>query len=179
MLPVCKPALLRVNIAIMKRMKPLVPVFAGLLTCLFSAAQPVPPRVGNDVTAPLHALQPDYPIPYNVPTATGIKTVLDRIYNYLDTTTPPQFINRNTRQAVSNYSEADSNTIFKQGSFRLTSYEWGVTYAGMLNTGEATGDARYTSYTKQRMQLLADAYPAMKAAYQKNAPPFQSAPGVG
>ena len=168
MLHVCRPDPPDVNIAIMKRMKPLLPVFAGLLTCLFSAAQPAPPRGGNDVTAPLHAMRVDYPVPYEAPTAASIKTVLDRIYNYLDTTTPPQFINRTTRQPVTDFSIADSNTVFKQGSFRITSYEWGVTYAGMLNAGEATGDAKYTNYTRQRLQLLADAFPAMKAMYQKN-----------
>lgn len=166
----------------MKMMKQFLPVTTGLFSCLISFSQPGQPaqppqpnqpvqqaQKGNDVTAPLHALKVDYPVPYDPPTVANIKAVLDRVFNYLDTTTPPQFINRTTRQPVTNLATADSNTVFKQGSFRLNSYEWGVTYAGMLNIGEATGDARYTNYTKQRLQLLADAYPYMKALHQKAA----------
>lgn len=122
----------------------------------------------NDVTTPLHLLQPDYPIPYKAVTTPDIKAVLDRVFNFLDTTTPAQFINRRTGQPVTSLSASDTNTAFRQGSFRLTSYEWGVTYAGMLAAGEAFGDSRYTDYTKQRVQLLADAYPAMKTLYQKS-----------
>lgn len=42
----------------------------------------------NDVTTPLHAMQPDYPVPYVIPAKADVKKVLDRIYNYLDTVTP-------------------------------------------------------------------------------------------
>jgi unsaturated rhamnogalacturonyl hydrolase len=151
--------------AIMKNTRLVFTLFVCTIFSLFCIAQPK----GNDVTAPLHALKVDYPVPYDPPSAANIKAVLDRVFNYLDTTTPAQFINRTTRQPVTNYADADSNTIFKQGSFRLTSYEWGVTYAGMLSVGQATGDARYTNYTQQRLQLLANAYPAMKALHQKAA----------
>lgn len=122
---------------------------------------------GNDVTTPLHLLQPEYVTPYKATSAAEIKTVLDRIYNFLDTTTPAQLINRNTGGPVVNFAATDTNTALKQGSFRLTSYEWGVTYAGMLSAGEATGDSHFTDYTRKRLQLLADAYPALKALYQK------------
>ncbi|HPH32448.1 MAG TPA: glycoside hydrolase family 88 protein, partial [Chitinophagaceae bacterium] len=50
----------------------------------------------NDVTTPLHAMQPDYPVPYVIPGKTDVKKVLDRIYNYLDTVTPPVMINKKT-----------------------------------------------------------------------------------
>src|SRR5215217_6196459 len=83
----------------------------------------------NDVTAPLHAMQPDYPVPYVIPDAQRVKVVLDRVYNYLDSVTPPAFINRTTKEVVTDVSRPDTNIIFKQGDFRLTSYEWGVTYA--------------------------------------------------
>jgi rhamnogalacturonyl hydrolase YesR len=121
----------------------------------------------NDVTAPLHALQPDYPVPYNPPTTEAVKKVLDRIYNYLDAGTPAQFINRSSGEAVSNISAADTNTIFRPGDFRLTSYEWGVTYSGMLQVAAATGDKRYTTYTTSRMQLIADGVPVFKPMLEK------------
>jgi unsaturated rhamnogalacturonyl hydrolase len=121
----------------------------------------------NDVTAPLHAMQPDYPVPYVIPTPATVKLVLDRVFNYLDSVTPPQFINRNTGAVVNDISAPDTNIIFKPGDFRLTSYEWGVTYSGMLQAGEATGDKKFSDYTKKRMELLANAAPAFRSLYQK------------
>jgi rhamnogalacturonyl hydrolase YesR len=66
-----------------------------------------------------------------------------------------QLVNKQSNAVVSDYKKVDNNTIFKPGDYRLISYEWGVTYAGMLNAGEATGDARYTRYTADRLQYIA------------------------
>lgn len=137
-------------------------IFSTLMLNTLSYAQKP-----NDVTAPLHALQPNYNIPYAVPTTQAVKGTLDRIYNYLDTVTPPQFVNRKTGQEVTDLSKADTNVLFKLGDFRLTSYEWGVTYSGMLRAGEVTGDQRYNDYTKQRMQAIASAIPFLSRVYEQ------------
>ena len=121
----------------------------------------------NDVTTPLHLLQPDYKIFYGAPPIDSVKKVLKRVFNYLDAVTPAQFINRKTQDLVRNPAEADTNTIIRPGDFRLTAYEWGVTYSGMLLAGEATGDSAYTRYTKERVHFLADAFPAFSALYAK------------
>ncbi|MBC7827999.1 MAG: glycoside hydrolase family 88 protein [Chitinophagaceae bacterium] len=122
---------------------------------------------GNDVTTPLHALRPDYKIPYGAPTVDSVKKVLDKIFSYLDAATPVELANRKSGEAVA-ISKADTATIFKQGDFRLTSYEWGVTYAGMLLAGEATGDKKFTDYTTRRMQFIAEVVPALKPFFDKN-----------
>jgi unsaturated rhamnogalacturonyl hydrolase len=51
---------------------------------------------------------------------------------------------------------SNANSVFKQGDFRLTSYEWGVTYTGMLEAGAATGDKKFTDYTTSRINFIAD-----------------------
>lgn len=122
----------------------------------------------NDVNTPLHLSKPDYKVPYGAPSVDSVKKVLDKVFNYLDAVTPPEFVNRRTGNVISNTASADSNTIFKQGDYRLTSYEWGVTYSGMLQAGEATGDNRYTNYTKSRLNFIADAIPSFKTFYQQN-----------
>lgn len=134
-----------------------------LLACLAFTMLFAQPK-GNDVTAPLHLMRPDYPVPYGVPTSAGVKQVLDKILHYLEGATPAQFINR----AGAAVTTPDTSTIFKQGDFRLVSYEWGVTYQGMLLAGEATGDAAYTNYTKDRLKFIAESVPAFKAMYQSN-----------
>jgi unsaturated rhamnogalacturonyl hydrolase len=137
-----------------------------LFSCLVCAGLPAVAQKANDVTAPLHALQPDYPVPYNPPTTAAVKQVLDRVFNYLDGSTPAEFINRGSGTVLANVSAADTNTIFKP-DFRLTSYEWGVTYSGMLQVGAVTGDKKYSEYTTRRMQLIADAVPVFKPLFEK------------
>ncbi len=121
----------------------------------------------NDVTAPLHAMKVDYPVPYIIPTETGIKNVLDNIFHYLDSTTPPVFINRLTNAVVTDLAKPDTNVIFKPGDFRLMSYEWGVTYGAMLSVAEATGDKKYSDYSKKRLELIAHSVPAFRLLYEK------------
>lgn len=135
--------------------------FSVWITC--SCAQ----QPKNDVTTPLHALQPDYPTPYIIPSQTEVKNVLDRVFTYLDDATPPVFINRVTKAIVTDISNPDTNIIFKPGDFRLTSYEWGVTYGAMLSIAEATGDKKYFDYAKNRLELIANAIPAFRSLYQK------------
>lgn len=119
----------------------------------------------NDVTTPLHAMQPDYPVPYVIPGKADVKKVLDRIYNYLDTVTPPVMINKRTGAVLNDPAQLDTNSAVKQGDFRLTSYEWGVTYAAMLRAAETTGDKRYASYVKDRFDFLTQWVPAVKAKF--------------
>ena len=122
---------------------------------------------GNDVTTPLHALQPDYKVPYGAPSIDNVKRVLDKVYNYLDAATPFLLVNKRTGGPVE-ISKADSGTIFKQGDFRLTSYEWGVTYSGMLLAGEATGDKKFTEYTTRRMKFMSELVPVYKSQHDKD-----------
>ena len=94
----------------------------------------------NDANTPLHLLAPAYQIPYGVPKAEEVKSTIDRIRNYLEAST---------------FMELDkSGKQLKRGTFRLTSYEWGVTYSAMLRAGEVTGDFNYISYALNRMDFL-------------------------
>ena len=38
---------------------------------------------------------------------------------------------------------------------QILTYEWGVTYAGMLRAAQVTGDARYRDYTDERVTAMA------------------------
>ncbi len=119
-------------------------------------------KTGNDVTAPLHAMKVDYPVPYEPMKKEEIKKVLDRVFAYLEAVTPAEMVNKKTNETVTDIAKADSNTIVKPGDFRLTSYEWGVTYSALLWAGELTGDKKYTSYATNRFSFLAKWIPVMK-----------------
>ena len=110
-------------------------------------------QVQNDANAPLHLMKPAYSYPYGVPKTEEVKSTMDRILDYLDKTT---------------YMELDeTGKRLKRGDYRLTSYEWGVTYSAMLRAGELTGDARYTKYAVDRMEYLAKLAPDFKKRLDK------------
>lgn len=119
-------------------------------------------KTGTDASAPLHALKVDYPTPYEPMATEEIKKVLDRIFNYLDQVTPAQMVNGQTAEPINDVNKIDSSTILQTGDFRLTSYEWGVTYSGMLLAAETTGDKKYSDYVKNRFSFLAKWIPAVK-----------------
>lgn len=127
----------------------------------------------TDANTPLHALQPDYTVPYTVPAVAAIGNQLDRIYSYLNATTPFQLVDKYTGKEITP-AAADTNTILKKGDFRLTSYEWGVTYAGMIAAAKATGDNKYLRYATDRLHFLAEGYPYLKKLYAQ----YPSAPNA-
>ena len=118
----------------------------------------------TDATTPLHQLKPNYPVPYGVPKPEDVKQTLDRVRQYLDSVTPIGFINEKTGAPVNDLSKIDADTVFARGDFRLVSYEWGVTYAGMLLAADATGDQRYRDYTEKRLAFIADSASSFKNA---------------
>ena len=68
---------------------------------------------------------------------------------------------------VTDLTTIDTNTILKRGDYRLTSYEWGVTYSGMIRVGEVTGDAKFTDYTNSRVNFISGAIPSFKSLWDK------------
>jgi rhamnogalacturonyl hydrolase YesR len=138
-------------------------VAGALLLTTYSTYAQTTSKKATDTNAPLHAMQPDYPIPYGMPKQEEIKQVLDKIYNYLEGVTPASVVNSKTGEEIKDYKKPHKDATLKEGDFRLTSYEWGVTYAGMLLAGEATGDKKYIDYTNQRFKFLTEITPYFRA----------------
>jgi rhamnogalacturonyl hydrolase YesR len=127
----------------------------------------------TDSNTPLHAMQPDYAVPYGPAKAEDITAVLNRLYTNLDTSTPAKVVDRQTKAEISDMTKLTPAANFEQGAFRLISYEWGVAYGAMLLTGEVTGDTKYTEYTTKRMNLIssvAQFYKALSVDQQRNNP---------
>ncbi|MXV52280.1 glycoside hydrolase family 88 protein [Pedobacter sp. HMF7647] len=141
---------------------------AALLFFSFNVGAQYVTGKGNDSTMPLHLMKPQYETPYGETTKDNVKIVLDRVYNYLNAVTPTELVDKTSDQAVTDLSKADTNSIFKPGDFRLLSYEWGVTYTGMLEAGIATGDKKFTSYTLNRVNFIGDVVKNYKDFLKKN-----------
>ena len=140
-----------------------------LLVALFcqTVASQQPPQ--TDSNTPLHQLKPNYPVPYGIAKSEEIATVLQRIHSYLDEVTPAAFVNSQTREVLADLTRIDEHTTLQPGDFRIVSYEWGVTYAGMLLASQATGDARYRDYSEKRLQFIADSVPFFRTTTESHA----------
>ena len=120
----------------------------------------------NDTNTPLHLLKPAYKVGYGIPKAEEVKQTMDRVLKYIDSETPAVLVDKRTGKEVTDLKQVNENTQLKQGGFRLTSYEWGVTYSGVLSAYEATGDAAYRDYVVKRHRLLADIAPVFRQLHR-------------
>lgn len=124
----------------------------------------------NDVTTPLHLMQPDYITPYIIPEKNNIENVLSRVYSFLEENTASKAVYASDNSEVKDFKKAKGKIAFSPGAFRLTSYEWGVTYAGMLLAADATGKKEYAEYANKRLKLIANIAANYKTDNIKDSP---------
>ena len=122
----------------------------------------------NDNNTPLHLMKPANQQRYGIPTVEAVRQTMDRVLRYIDGETPAQLVDHKTGKAVARPQEITVDTYLRQGGFRLTSYEWGVTYSGALAAWNATGDKAYRDYVLRRLELLAAIAPRFKELYAQN-----------
>ena len=122
----------------------------------------------NDNNTPLHLMRPANQQRYGVPTRESVKKTMDRVLQYIDSETPAQLVDKRTGKEVTRLKDIDQYTQLKQGGFRLTSYEWGVTYSGALAAYKATDDKAYRDYVYKRHKLLSDMAPYFQKVYAKH-----------
>ena len=92
----------------------------------------------NDSNTPLHLLKPAYRNGYGVPTIDEVKATVDKVFHYIEPNTPARLVDGKP----------------EVGAFRLTSYEWGVTYSALLAAYNSTGDEKYRDYVFSRMNFF-------------------------
>ena len=156
---------------------PLVVRGSFLLLLFFSlicnAQQVTTTEKVNDSNSPLHLMKPDYKTPYGVAKAEDVKATIDRVLFFLEKATPTKVLDSKTKEEISNYDLIDKNAVLERGQFRLTSYEWGVTYSAMLRVTETTGDRRFKKYTADRVKFLANVAPAFEKLQQEGSSEYQ------
>ena len=137
-------------------MKPYTSLLLSLLAAVTLAAQtPTPPVVAPAAGGAPRFAPPAYPVPYPPASIEQIKTVLDRVLAYLETASPVRVVDRDTGRPVTDLARLPANPVLDRTDFLLTSYEWGVTYSGMLLVAGVTGDERYRNYTSTHLHALA------------------------
>jgi rhamnogalacturonyl hydrolase YesR len=109
---------------------------------------------------------------YRVPTPEEITAVLDRVRNFMETSTPARLMAGGAE--VTDFSQPIPGIALERGPqfpFSLLTYEQGVVFIGMLNASEATGDPKYNDYIAKRLTAFAN--------YLKVAPATAAVPVAG
>lgn len=104
-----------------------IAALSAVFTSTPAIAQNVAEEEINDQNTPLHLLAPAYNMPYGALEAKDVKATVDRVFGWV-----------------------------KAGTFRLDSYEWGITYQALMRAREVTGDKAYTRYIKTSLDTIAN-----------------------
>lgn len=143
---------------------PSLKISLGLLAaaaCAQAQPQTAPATAANaepdlDTIINLWRIPSPTPVPYPPAEVAGIEAVMGRIVDYLETASPVIVTNTDTKETVADFSKPLPPRVeLGRGPFAIISYEWGVTYAGMIHAAGATGDARYTRFAARRLEAIA------------------------
>jgi rhamnogalacturonyl hydrolase YesR len=105
--------------------------------------------------------------PYGGTTAKDIKSVLDRVFSYVDSVTPAAVVNKRTGDAITNLTQPVVEATLKKTEYNITSHEWGLCYTSLIAASNATGDHRYSDYVADRLQFLSKAAPYFRTYHEK------------
>ena len=108
----------------------------------------------TDASVSLFNVHSDYDFPYEIPSRGDVSEKLERILHFLEKATPDGIADAATGERVTDLRRIPERFVFTAGDFRPYSYEWGVTYSGMLRAARATGNAAFGEYVDVRMELL-------------------------
>lgn len=123
----------------------------------------------TDASVSLFNVHSDYDFPYVIPAREDVTEKLVRILDYLEGATADGIADAATGERVTDMRRIPARFVFTQGDFRPYSYEWGVTYSGMLQAARATGNGAFADYVARRMELLAQLLSVADARLRKNA----------
>ena len=151
-------------------------IFSAMLVAAGASAQSRP----NQVTVSPQEnpgvysgrLDVDYPTPYPPATEAQVRATLERVHAYVEKAAPIQVIDGDTGEPVKDLGQLPLHVALARTDFQILTYEWGVTYAGMLSAATVTGDDRYRRYTDDRVTAIA----LLAAQARKN--PLPPAPGA-
>lgn len=124
----------------------------------------------NDSTTPLHLLTPAYVTPHGELSADTVKADIDRVFNYIASVTPARIVDKEGNE-ITDYSQLPDSAMLNQGTYRLTSYEWAVTYMALLEAAKNLEDPKYKDYVMDRVGFLAKVAPAFADLHKRTGKP--------
>lgn len=140
-------------------------IFAGLKAQTYNNQITSSDKKITDANTSLFHLKSNYSFPYVIPTSENITEKLMRTARFLEGATMKEFIDGANDSTISDYSNLNCKVKLAEGDFRPYSYEWGVTYSGMLKAAVATQDKYFYNYAYDRLKLVSLALPALLNNY--------------
>lgn len=102
----------------------------------------------------LHLTPPQYPYKYRIPEHKDLIGVLDRVFGFIEKSTPYRVVNKQTGRILPDFYDELEEAMIEPGKFRLISYEWGITYSALIYAGEIYGKKAYINYSLRRLEQL-------------------------
>ena len=121
----------------------------------------------DDVNTPLHLLPANYSSPYSPPERKAVKLLLDKVFTYINASTPIKLVQKSTGLPIEKPEDVSADVMLQKGVFRITSYEWGVTYSALINAFKHTGDTNYIRYVRDRQEFIARWAPVFRSLLQR------------
>ena len=110
----------------------------------------------TDSNSSLHLKPPEYPFKYRIPEQRDLIGILDRVFGFIERSTPFQVINKHTGRIIPDFDDGPEQAMIEPGMFRLISYEWGITYSALIYAGEVHGNKAYTGYSLDRLEQICE-----------------------
>jgi len=102
----------------------------------------------------------EYNLPYEIPNTDSIKNVMNRVLAYFNRAHAFRIIDTKTKAPITDFSKLNPDAdLEREGTndiITLWSYPMGVTYMGMLNTYNITGDKNYFDYPIKNFNFYFD-----------------------
>lgn len=130
----------------------LITLAAMTMTHAYANDSNVQNKIRQPLESTLHLLEPQYGFNYVVPVRDSVKAAMDQVLGFMEKSMPMDM----------------ENGRVKAGGFRLTSYEAGVMYAACEDASRMTGDSRYLSFTRTRLQFLSHLATTMMDSIKRN-----------
>jgi rhamnogalacturonyl hydrolase YesR len=100
-------------------------------------------------------LKVNYPTPYELATVEQIRAVVDRVHAYAGEAAPVRAIDGDTGEPAPDLDDLPANVALARTDLQIITYEWGVTYSGMMLLSRITGDPRFNRYVDERVTAIA------------------------
>jgi unsaturated rhamnogalacturonyl hydrolase len=142
-----------------------------LVTFAIVSSTPIHAQTTRDLPDPSvygGGMKVAYPTPYEPASTESIQKTLQHVLSYLEQATPIHIQDAVTGERISNPRNLPAQPALERTELLMLTYEWGVTYSGMLSAAEKTGDARYRDYTNQRLSTIASLATRIKQSRKPN-----------
>ena len=125
-----------------------------LLSILATTALPLVAQTA-DTRSDLERRIPDYSVTYQVPDEAQVIDVLQRVRSYYEQTTPPEIIDSQTGQSISDQSKSYPNAVVKPGFSNEWSYTHGVVLSAFDYIDNVLDDQRYFAHNREFFSFVA------------------------